>query len=880
MTMEAPEVLTSRKRKLRERNTSRNNQQDSDPAHTQAEGGDLTSTCNLNNVSTVYLSDESNKEASLSSDNSETKLVNEGMETVNEALEVLSLGKRKARKRIKRKNNQHDSDPAYKQAEESGMLSTCNLNNVSTVCLSDERNREAVFLSDNGETKLVNEGIETIKEALEVPSLRKRKARKRSKRKNKQQDSDPAHKQAEESGMLSTCNLNNVSTVCLSDGSNKEAVFLSDNGETKHVNEGMEAVKEALEVLSLRKRKARKKSKRKNKQQDSDPAHKQAEESGMLSTCNLNNVSTVCLSDGSNKEAVFLSDNGETKHVKEGMETVKEALEVPSLRKRKARKKSKRKNKQQDSDPAHKQAEESGMLSTCNLNNVSTVCLSDERNREVALLLDSGKTKLVNEGMGTTKEAPEVPSLKKRKARRRNKRKNNQQDSDPTQKQAEESVKEALEVPSLQKRKARKKSKRKNKQQDSDPAHKQAEESGMLSTGNLNNVPIVCLSDERNKEVALLLDSGKTKLVNEGMGTTKEAPEVPSLQERKARRRNKRRNNQQDSDPAHKQVEDGGMLSTYNLNSMSTACLSDETDREVLLSDKGETELVNKGPETTKEASEVPSLQNTKARRRNRRGNSSQDNETSSVSHAICGKENVPLESLSCLLEITPIPVRKKLLILDINGVLVDIVSSPPKGHIADIKIAKRAIFRRPFCFDFLNFCFERFEVGIWSSRTRKNVDSVVEFAMGDMQKKLLFCWDLSKCTATQFRTLENRHKPLVFKELRRIWEKDDSELPWEKGDYSESNTMLLDDSPYKALLNPAHTAIFPYPYQFQNRNDNSLGAGGDIRVYLEELAAADNVQDFVKHHPFGQRAISQGSPNWGFFLKVIRSVCPEKVTG
>jgi hypothetical protein len=43
----------------------------------------------------------------------------------------------------------------------------------------------------------------------------------------------------------------------------------------------------------------------------------------------------------------------------------------------------------------------------------------------------------------------------------------------------------------------------------------------------------------------------------------------------------------------------------------------------------------------------------------------------------------------------------------------------------------------------------------------------------------------------------------LVFKELRRIWEKDDSELPWEKGDYSESNTMLLDDSPYKALLNP-----------------------------------------------------------------------------
>ncbi|KAJ6396337.1 hypothetical protein OIU77_021381 [Salix suchowensis] len=517
MTMEAPEVLTSRKRKLRERNTSRNNQQDSDPAHKQAKGGDLTSTCNLNNVSTVYLSDESNKEAVFLSDNGETKHVNQGMETVKEALEVPSLRKRKARKRSKRKNKQQDSDPAHKQAEESGMLSTYNLNNVSTVCLSDGSNKEAVFLSDNGETKHVNEGMETVKEALEVPSLRKRKARKKSKRKNKQQDSDPAHKQAEESGMLSTCNLNNVPTVCLSDGSNKEAVFLSDNGETKHVNEGMETVKEALEVPSLREKKARKKSKRKNKQQDSDPAHKQAEESGMLSTCNLNNVPTVCLSDERNREVALLLDSGKTKLVNEGMGTTKEALEVPSLQKRKARRRNKRKNNQQDSDPAQKQVEESGMLSTCNLNNVSSTCLSDESNREAVFLSDNGETKLVNEG--------------------------------------KETVKEALEVPSLRKRKARKKSKRKNKQQDSDPAHKQAEESGMLSTSNLNNVPIVCLSDERNKEVVLLLDSGKTKLVNEGMGTTKEAPEVPSLQERKARRRNKRRNNQQDSDPAHKQVE-------------------------------------------------------------------------------------------------------------------------------------------------------------------------------------------------------------------------------------------------------------------------------------------------------------------------------------
>lgn len=67
----------------------------------------------------------------------------------------------------------------------------------------------------------------------------------------------------------------------------------------------------------------------------------------------------------------------------------------------------------------------------------------------------------------------------------------------------------------------------------------------------------------------------------------------------------------------------------------------------------------------------------------------------------------------------------------------------------------------------------------------------------------LLVFQDLSYCTESNFRTLENRHKALVFKELRKVWEIYDPELPWKKGEFNESNTLLLDDTPYKALLNP-----------------------------------------------------------------------------
>lgn len=89
---------------------------------------------------------------------------------------------------------------------------------------------------------------------------------------------------------------------------------------------------------------------------------------------------------------------------------------------------------------------------------------------------------------------------------------------------------------------------------------------------------------------------------------------------------------------------------------------------------------------------------------------------------------------------------RRKLLVLDLNGLLADI-ASPLAGCKADINIGRRAsesqkiflfltfchqyylkvtyfslqcsVFKRPFCEEFLKFCFDKFEVGIWSSRKK-----------------------------------------------------------------------------------------------------------------------------------------------------------------
>lgn len=51
-----------------------------------------------------------------------------------------------------------------------------------------------------------------------------------------------------------------------------------------------------------------------------------------------------------------------------------------------------------------------------------------------------------------------------------------------------------------------------------------------------------------------------------------------------------------------------------------------------------------------------------------------------------------------------------------------------------------------------------------------------------------------------------------------------------------------------------------------------SSGPGGDLRVYLEGLASANNVQRYVELNPFGQRPITETNLSWKFYRKVINA--------
>ncbi|XP_065855062.1 uncharacterized FCP1 homology domain-containing protein C1271.03c-like [Euphorbia lathyris] len=213
---------------------------------------------------------------------------------------------------------------------------------------------------------------------------------------------------------------------------------------------------------------------------------------------------------------------------------------------------------------------------------------------------------------------------------------------------------------------------------------------------------------------------------------------------------------------------------------------------------------------------------------------------------------------------------KKKLIVLDLNGLLCFRAckhrpSSFPKNRIADVVYGNFLVYKRPHCEDFLKFCFQKFEVAIWSSARQYNVNDALECVMGTFRSKLLFIWDQSHCRTSEFSTLENKNKPMFLKELAKIW--------LNYSDYSSSNTLLIDNDPYKAILNPPYTAVFHPEYEANNYNDDALGPEGELREYLEGLAEAENVVEYVKENPFGNSAITPKHSDWDYYSMVINSL-------
>ncbi|KAJ3069790.1 hypothetical protein HDU98_007157 [Podochytrium sp. JEL0797] len=157
---------------------------------------------------------------------------------------------------------------------------------------------------------------------------------------------------------------------------------------------------------------------------------------------------------------------------------------------------------------------------------------------------------------------------------------------------------------------------------------------------------------------------------------------------------------------------------------------------------------------------------------------------------------------------------RKILVVLDLNGTLIDRLGKGPERKAAnmnplcpkepDLTLNNNKVYLRPYLNVFLQFLFDNFHVSAWTSATPKNSVPLVDFIFepfgGD--KLLEFVWDREKCIIEP--TPEKEYNSV--KDLSKIW----TESVNDQGTWNQHNTILMDDSACKSCRTPLNHLLVP----------------------------------------------------------------------
>ena len=199
--------------------------------------------------------------------------------------------------------------------------------------------------------------------------------------------------------------------------------------------------------------------------------------------------------------------------------------------------------------------------------------------------------------------------------------------------------------------------------------------------------------------------------------------------------------------------------------------------------------------------------------------------------------------------------MTRDLLIFDLNGVLIDSKHQSeykrvfhPKRH--DFSTDKNLyVFVRPHARAFLEFAFEHFDVGFWSSMTMENTyDILVRLLTVPQVNAVKIVLTQEDCSMLG-EYVENTKKPLFYKVLDRLWTKAEMR-PY------RDHVLLIDDSPHKLTFNPLHTAIHPTTYtvlHLEPDDTELLRLQSYLQSYLECSLTTTSLRTYVRDTPYDE---------------------------
>lgn len=170
-----------------------------------------------------------------------------------------------------------------------------------------------------------------------------------------------------------------------------------------------------------------------------------------------------------------------------------------------------------------------------------------------------------------------------------------------------------------------------------------------------------------------------------------------------------------------------------------------------------------------------------------------------------------------------------QLLILDLNGTLV---SRNRKN---------KSMYLRPYAQEFFDYVFENFTVMLWSSAQPHSVNYMKRI-FGHRQDQLSVVWDR---TSLGLPTKDFNRKVVTIKDMSKVWKH-------YGGKYNATNTVLLDDSRQKTVLQP-YNAI--HPTEFEHFSTAFVSSGESellhVMAYLRDIQFQTNISWYIKHQPY-----------------------------
>jgi hypothetical protein len=174
---------------------------------------------------------------------------------------------------------------------------------------------------------------------------------------------------------------------------------------------------------------------------------------------------------------------------------------------------------------------------------------------------------------------------------------------------------------------------------------------------------------------------------------------------------------------------------------------------------------------------------------------------------------------------------KKQLLILDLNGTLLSRTNR------------RGGMYVRPHLDSFLDYIFTHFRVMVWSSAQKTSVKHMMKFFTAQQISKMVLTWDRSNFDLSK---KDFNNKTATIKDLNKVWQKKGLQY------FDASNTVILDDSPSKCVLQPFNSIHLP---TFDHRDPQFLQHGDQallsVMEYLERIERQTNIPNFVRKVPF-----------------------------